>query len=505
MKKIKQNIRIKTNEWVFLLVFTVLAILVRGYSYGQGDQVLHLSMLQKLNNPRLYPGDDIFPLIYSHKTLTYSIALFLSAFFSGNFFYPYLIIYGISIFIYNLGIYRLSLNLFNNKQVSLLSLLFFIMPIPIAGAAINTVEGLFLPRLAATALFIFCLTGLLNRKFITVFLWLGIIFLIHPLSAEIYLPLTLMIIFLTNSVKLFLKIIFPGLGIFILTSIWVLPNLWLRFSQEKIPMYVSSDWLKILQLRNTYAFPLLWPFKTYVFLLVILLPLLILMIRQPNILTVRNGKIIKYTLLISCAYLLIQILFTDIYPVSLVVTAQLSRIWIVPIIFSFLYMARYLSRWLPVFSINTSKLKLLILLCLLFFAFIRHSQWLKTPPVDWIDVQIWAKKHTSENCTFLVNFYSQGFRVFSQRPIVGEFKDGTLSFYSLDFARIWNEKRLFFIPKGEKYYIEKMDQIHNQYPFSFIVLTNKNTINKTLIYKNNNYSLYSWESLEDKCNLLSGA
>ena len=58
----------------------------------------------------------------------------------------------------------------------------------------------------------------------------------------------------------------------------------------------------------------------------------------------------------------------------------------------------------------------------------------------WIDVQLWAKKNTPTNALFLYNPFLSGWRMFSERGSVVEYKDGAPSIFSQSFAREWKRR-----------------------------------------------------------------
>lgn len=63
------------------------------------------------------------------------------------------------------------------------------------------------------------------------------------------------------------------------------------------------------------------------------------------------------------------------------------------------------------------------------------------PPADalaaWVDVQQWARDNTARDALFLTPAYLYGFRIESERPIVGEWKDGTQQYFSVPYASEW--------------------------------------------------------------------
>jgi hypothetical protein len=58
----------------------------------------------------------------------------------------------------------------------------------------------------------------------------------------------------------------------------------------------------------------------------------------------------------------------------------------------------------------------------------------------WVAAQMWARAHTPVDALFLTPPEESGFRIYSQRSIVGEMRDGTQLYFSAAFARPWWER-----------------------------------------------------------------
>ena len=207
-------------------------------------------------------------------------------------------------------------------------------------------------------------------------------------------------------------------------------------------------------------------------------------------------------IIISAVILFIQTIFTSFVPISLVVLLQLGRIWFIPIIVSLIYLAFYIGKWSKKLGLSTNKLVVILLVSFIGIIIFRKNNFIRQQNPHWIATQIWAKEHTSKNCTFLTNFYSQGFRVYSQRPIVGEYKDGTISFYSKDFARKWNERRLYLQMEDSGEFVNSLDNINRRYPFSLVVFNKGITVPLEKMYENEGFIIYKNVELENNCSIL---
>jgi endo-1,4-beta-xylanase len=58
----------------------------------------------------------------------------------------------------------------------------------------------------------------------------------------------------------------------------------------------------------------------------------------------------------------------------------------------------------------------------------------------WIEAQLWARDHTPPGSLFLTPIRPGGFRIYSDRPVVAEWRDGTQMFFSPAFGNVWWER-----------------------------------------------------------------
>jgi hypothetical protein len=475
-------------------------VLIRGFVFGTGDQVIHLPLLYKINEPNLFPGDSIFPVTYSNYTFIYVIVSLINRI-VNSYYVTFLGLYLLSnlllVFLSYLIIKRLS----NCRSCALIVPLAFVWQLPVAGSAITTIEGGFTPRLLSNILLLPLLYCLYSHKYSRVFILLGILFLIHPITSVLALCVSVpVIIFLEKkkSVSLLLK----GFVIFLIMVSWFIPTFF-RNTNISIKPELIDNWIKILKMRNLYAFPLLWSFKSWLLLCVETIPLIsILIYKKLNRIFNTNDKISLIVWLTALLLFFIQIIFTSVFPSPLIIRIQISRIWLIPFYIQLGYIMIGIGKLLNFLRVPTGSIKLSIITILLAFTFIKGNQLWKVQPTDWIAAQMWANKHTSSGCTFLVDFYSQGFRVYSKRPIVGEFKDGTLSFYSQIFANEWDAKNQFFNPKQNGGYVKDIPKLRQLYPFSLVVLHNSISINTEKIYSNQTYSIYKIDQTENGCQII---
>jgi len=113
---------------------------------------------------------------------------------------------------------------------------------------------------------------------------------------------------------------------------------------------------------------------------------------------------------------------------------------------------------------------------------------------SWRDVQIWARENTRKDALFLTPPNNTGFRIFSQRPIVGEWKDGTQQYFDEQYSYEWwrrmqDLRSSDWANMGEKRYVE----LAKKYGASYLVLPANVSLNLHKEYGNGGYAVYRFE------------
>ncbi|MCL4415283.1 MAG: hypothetical protein M1365_01070 [Actinobacteria bacterium] len=309
-----------------MIYISLVAILLRGYSYGTGDQAIHLPLIFRLQDSALYPNDYLFLSGQSSYSFFYPIIAYLQSLFNNDA-RIYFIYYVITLILLFIMITAISNKLFGKGLAWFFSLLLFIFPYYIGGSAILTVETSFVPRVLTHLLSLYILFLLLSKKYLLSFFFFGFEFLIHPLSAIWTGVVVLTMTALDKNINRISILIKGLLIVLLLTSLLIFPQIINLFRIETNSP--TTEWLSILMERNSYAFPLLWTIKGWLSLLLGLLPISFYLFMRIFI-----NKKIEYkerfmiALLISGIITLVfQIIFTGIFPLSSVISLQLGRIW----------------------------------------------------------------------------------------------------------------------------------------------------------------------------------
>ncbi|MCG3149609.1 MAG: hypothetical protein PCFJNLEI_03074 [Verrucomicrobiae bacterium] len=124
----------------------------------------------------------------------------------------------------------------------------------------------------------------------------------------------------------------------------------------------------------------------------------------------------------------------------------------------------------------------------------------------WVDVQTWARDHTPQDALFLTPAQMNGFRVHSQRAIVGEWRDGTQLFFSSAFARPWWERMnllqpgLRLAPDGKRLLVQgrSLSQLTDgdlltlaeKFTASHLVVAAEPPRKLMLLYRNQHWAVY---------------
>lgn len=121
------------------------------------------------------------------------------------------------------------------------------------------------------------------------------------------------------------------------------------------------------------------------------------------------------------------------------------------------------------------------------------------PPIEnrgnWIDAQIWAKENTPLDAMFITPPYLQSFRVFSERGVVADWKDGTQQYFDIQYSYIWWE-RINDLGKNDKNYYDNLPEdqllkLCKKYDATHIVFPTVKVLDLPLAHENKEFRIYS--------------
>jgi hypothetical protein len=158
----------RVRDFVLLALFTVLALFIHGYHLGIEDQAIYLPGVRYDLNPALYPHDAEFFLPQVRPTYIDEIVAFTAKHAhmgaAGAVFFWHIA----SMFLFLWGALRLGRRCFERERqawagVALLTVLF---TIPVTGTALYIVDQYLHPRTLATALILFAIPDVVDRKWV---------------------------------------------------------------------------------------------------------------------------------------------------------------------------------------------------------------------------------------------------------------------------------------------------------------------------------------------------
>lgn len=122
----------------------------------------------------------------------------------------------------------------------------------------------------------------------------------------------------------------------------------------------------------------------------------------------------------------------------------------------------------------------------------------ETQPLEWVDIQIWARNNTSQGTIFLTPPEIDGFRVYSRRGIVFDYKSGggNGSFFTIDWwerANSFGAESLSSEALGDAYRkmsIENKVKLAQRFGASYIVAFRSEETQGKAVYSNNVWSVF---------------
>lgn len=511
---------LKIKELLPVILLSIISTLTSGYQYAVSDQEIFIPYIYKIQDSHLFNNDLLFTQFTVNASIFYQAVAVLSKciniqtiFFLGFLF---------SKAIFFVGIYYLSKLFFKKREIALVSLLPFLLPKFIGGTATQTFDTFFGYRSIGQIFLVFYLLFLLKRQFIKSSLVAGFGLFFHPLSIIPNLLISPLLIIKNSRNKK------KDLLIFLLTILAFSVVYKLSFSCCIDLFKQSSNWLNIIKDRDNYIFVSIWSILGWLSLgMYLLFGLIYLKYKNRRL----KGDIL--TIFLSSLFVLIfNYLIIEIFRQPAIAKFQLARS-ITPIAlisltlspFLVLYRKRrqrlfgtvaFISLTLNFFYLVLMSIVSLItitansknisfeakkkpinklILIIVVIALLVNGLYLKNSIQypknldDWIDLQLWARANTDKNSMFVVPPYKTGFRIFSQRPIIGDIKDGAVVIYSEDFANRWS-KILTDLQNYKDFNEADFIRLKQEYHYNYVVVDNGHVYQLNRVYKNGTYSLY---------------
>lgn len=418
----------------------------------------------------------------------------------------------------------MTFSIFKNRKIAYLSLPLFLLPKFIGGTATMTFDIFFGYRSVGLIFLIFYLAYLLEKKWTKSLFFAALGFFFHPLSIV---PAIFTFPSLYAAQKKLLK---PFLKIATLSLLLVLTLVLLLLPKD-------LTWLEIIKTRDDYLFTSTWStrgwaamflylslvflFLNYLsksakkqILLVVAASLTVFLInfalleiiKIPHIAQlqlVRSITPIAYiALTISPLFLIPKNFLLRIIGAVAYVALSVNAFWVFLLSFflfaAFQIIIKYQSHWELTPSIKRVLAAILTVVLVISIIMgtikktIEYKQSFsanKEPKGDWQKAQIWAKENTPPDSAFMVPPNKTGFRIFSERPILGDIKDGAVVMYSSIYAKKWIE----LMQDLESYYNFGEDDFENlkvKYDFDYLITPAAQNLNFIKVYQNTSFTIY---------------
>lgn len=532
---------------VFFLIVSCISIILQGYYYGLIDHSLQIPLVNKIIDDSLYKNDLAISYLQENfivwiwyfiaavsRLVDLELLLFILHFFTRFLFY--------------ISIYLLAKIITKKKVVSYLSVLFFILPFPVLGG--RMMHPQFVHSSLAVPLLIFSLILLIKTNYSFSFFLLGLCFFIHPQYAG-YFFIMYSIYLIVNYKKITFQTFFR---FFLFVFLLPLP-VFVSALKVNSKILFNELWFKIARIRlYEHLFPSTWSVgnwgKFLGFFLLASLSFFWSKVEE------RIKSVFLFLYVIICGYLALGFVFSELIPTGrflMTFPFRISEFFVylyVPFVINFFFSNLRKNKFLFLILVyllvqsdiqrvflflskaNWIKLEVLtlsfivlslaiigilvktrvrvilfsfsfVLLILVIFGFLFVVFKMETLEyISWKNVQLWTERNTSIDSVFIVPPYLDGFRVWSKRNIVGDYKDGTIGLFSSEFAEKWwlimrdyglmrsiysdsNQKEIF-----SKFEEKKFKELAGKYKADYLVIEKEKKLDLPCIYENNYFKVY---------------
>ncbi len=465
------------EKYPLLLIIPCVAVAsiagINQYQYGMCNQFISIPWLQDLMEPQLYPHDFLVDQRENSPTVFLMVLKALLPVFQTL---PWLffILYSFNHLLLFFAIYKLFFSLFRDTRVAILGIVACSFAFPVLGD-IHLWSTSLMERTLALPLLLLSISSQLRKNFWWAVFLQGIAFNIHPLSGFYVVIISWLAIVVAQGFKK------EYLAYAVLFLVIASPVLYLKFSTPSLnpTAWQEAVWLKVMRVRNAHhAFPSAYSLE------VLVKSAAIAVVFGGMVSTLKlHSYLKKYLVGFACAtalLLLIGLVFTEIYPVKLILQLQFFRayrffifltlaLWVGGLILqpkplyyllALLVLSQYFAQdlgksaaavvliflgWL--WFKKTLKGSNVLYLCGLYLflglaAFTQrdHRAYFKgLQDPEWYNLQGWFAQNTSAESLVIVPPQQLGFRVYSQRSSYGDWYDGTKAFFSETYAAYWWE------------------------------------------------------------------
>ena len=325
---------------ILFCVLSAVLISITVYHYGTGNHAVIVPFLKVTMNPDLYPNDYFVMQSEYYHTFLWDVMAILIENTGISVEWLFFILYLVCMTASALAIYGISLTLFENTKVALLSvfiqLVYFIHNAGVGDEFL--MDHLLKESQVALPLLLFAMFHFLNGNYKRSYFLMGLGFLIHPLSSIYVIVILSVPLFIVNYPKDLKKLVAPLL-ILVIVSVPLLIRK-LQHSPESMHMFeVYLDWVNML--RNHYAghsFPFSWSIWKYLKASILIGLFLYSWKYKPN---EQLHSVIRYGTYTIFVLWILGVVFTELIPLPIIIQMQFFRSYTILSLFAVLYWANF--------------------------------------------------------------------------------------------------------------------------------------------------------------------
>lgn len=541
------------RDWALILAVAALSVVVSGYHFGTNDQSVYLPYLKHFLDPGLYGGDLLLETIPGQHPLFWRLLAVLAR---GVPLEPlFLVLHLLATALTVIAVYALAINLFRDRASAAFCLVVVALSVPtryVPGA-----DGLRLAwpevtlrSLAFPGLLVALLLALRKQP-----LWAmalaGLMVNLHPISAAVVGAMVWLAGILVGGQRR--RVAWAGPAVFLVCALPMLVDFFSTWQFSALSAFELRRWVELTRMRSgPHLFPGTWPIGCWAGVAAVLaVGARSLVFKRPW--TERDRIAVVFVAVVLALWVPATV-FSEVVPVRRVILAALFRSSKLAVLVALLYFAhhegmRFSGRprdvavgilalaaflalrvnaqlWVVFLlgaahfvptpragdqrtcSAGRAKAAMAVLLgALMLAAGLRVKDrlsdslaWWGGAPPAWEDIQLWCRDHTPRDAVFLTPPALQGFRCFSERAIVGDYKDGAPHMYNpRSFFEWWRRMQdMQVTPHGwfcgdsafQGFEEEKMAWLCREYGASYVVVRSQHRLAWPKLYENARYAVY---------------
>lgn len=535
---------------LFFLGTAIITIFIVGYHYGTFDMAIHIPFLKAMADPTLFPNDTYIAL---HSTyFSYFWFFFIPFEHIGHLPGALFTVHIISVYLTFWAAWEISATLFHNPLASLFSVLAFIAP-HIGFVGFPVIEFGVMSRTFVLPYLLFAINLFLQRRTVPAFLLAGLMYNLHVVIVNFVLAMFLLDCSLEYK-RIGIKNILLGLATFVLAALPVLvwkstagpidfslrpewytflvrtmPNVFVLFSAyPQIIIITCSGFSCLVLFLIANQFPPSpaheWTLRIFIAAVFIILfvgqlidgwvPMTILIQSQIN----RAGLFLLIFAYIYFAGYLAQRFQTETERESLIPLSLAFFLFPTPILALLVMLVQKVLPTTRRMQIELS-VGVVVLSAVVFFMCMQLQIW--NPKLEiygedtpWVDVQTWAKTNTLKDAIFITppeefGLYQSDWRVYSERSTFATYSEILVAAFNPHFTDGWVERFKMIAPGAmskfggdyfinteltkEAYYslsVADIEKLSCTQKVSYIVMEKPHTLSFTLIYENQQFTVY---------------